>query len=54
LHRDDARNQEQVLQKLQAGRNRYAVSNQWSLEWFNQRLLPSSDCRVSRCCRYST
>ena len=40
LHRDDARNQEQVLQKLQAGRNRYAVSNQWSLEWFNQRLLP--------------
>lgn len=40
LHRDDARNQEQVLEKLQAGRNRYAVSNQWSLEWFNQRLMP--------------
>ncbi|WP_077047773.1 ABC transporter substrate-binding protein [Pseudomonas sp. KK4] len=40
LHRDDARNQEQVLEKLQAGRNRYAVSNQWTLEWFNQRLLP--------------
>jgi polar amino acid transport system substrate-binding protein len=40
LHRDDARNQEQVLEKLQAGRNRYAVSNQWSLDWFNQRLLP--------------
>ena len=30
LHRDDARNQEQVLEKLQAGRNRYAVSNQWN------------------------
>ncbi|MFY0728142.1 substrate-binding periplasmic protein [Pseudomonas sp. NFX15] len=40
LHRDDARNQEQVLEKILAGRNRYAVSNQWSLDWFNQRLLP--------------
>ncbi|MGE8067507.1 substrate-binding periplasmic protein [Pseudomonas sp. NPDC089569] len=40
LQRDDARNQEQVLEKLQAGRNRYAVSNQWTLDWFNQRLLP--------------
>jgi polar amino acid transport system substrate-binding protein len=40
LHRDDARNQELVLEKLLAGRNRYAVSNQWSLDWFNQRLLP--------------
>lgn len=40
LHRDDARNQEQVLEKLQAGRNRYAISNQWTLDWFNQRLLP--------------
>ncbi|KAB0494620.1 substrate-binding periplasmic protein [Pseudomonas vancouverensis] len=40
LQRDDARNQEQVLEKLLAGRNRYAVSNQWSLDWFNQRLLP--------------
>jgi polar amino acid transport system substrate-binding protein len=40
LHRDDARNQEQVLEKLLAGRYRYAVSNQWTLDWFNQRLLP--------------
>ncbi|PMZ92606.1 MULTISPECIES: ABC transporter substrate-binding protein [unclassified Pseudomonas] len=40
LHRDDARSQEQVLEKLLAGRNRYAVSNRWSLDWFNQRLLP--------------
>ena len=40
LQRDDARNQELVLEKLLAGRNRYAVSNQWSLDWFNHRLLP--------------
>jgi len=40
LLRDDARNQQQVLDKLMAGRNQYAVSNQWSLDWFNQRLLP--------------
>ncbi|WP_053157488.1 ABC transporter substrate-binding protein [Pseudomonas sp. P1.8] len=40
LRRDDARNQEQVLEKLHAGRNQYAVSNQWTLDWFNQRLLP--------------
>lgn len=39
-HREDARNQEQVLEKLLAGRYRYAVSNQWTLDWFNQRLLP--------------
>ncbi|MCB2255288.1 transporter substrate-binding domain-containing protein [Pseudomonas chlororaphis] len=38
LLRDDARNQEQVLQKLWAGRYRYAVSNQWTLDWFNQTL----------------
>ncbi|WP_223484622.1 substrate-binding periplasmic protein [Pseudomonas sp. A-RE-19] len=40
LHREDARNQELVLDKLLAGRYRYAVSNQWTLDWFNQRLLP--------------
>jgi polar amino acid transport system substrate-binding protein len=40
LQREDARNQEQVLEKLHAGRYRYAVSNQWTLDWFNQRLLP--------------
>ncbi|MGE7957256.1 substrate-binding periplasmic protein [Pseudomonas sp. NPDC089530] len=38
LTRDDARNQQQVLQKLWAGRYRYAVSNQWTLDWFNQTL----------------
>ncbi|MFJ2487845.1 substrate-binding periplasmic protein [Pseudomonas sp. NPDC087639] len=40
LQREDARNQEQVLNKLLAGRYRYAVSNQWTLDWFNQRLAP--------------
>ncbi|WP_025110349.1 ABC transporter substrate-binding protein [Pseudomonas sp. H1h] len=40
LQRDDARNQEQVLEKLLAGRYHFAVSNQWTLDWFNQRLLP--------------
>lgn len=40
LLREDARNQEQVLEKLLAGRYHYAVSNQWTLDWFNQRLLP--------------
>ncbi|MCY0111964.1 transporter substrate-binding domain-containing protein [Pseudomonas monsensis] len=40
LQREDARNQEQVLEKLLAGRYRYAVSNQWTLDWFNQRLIP--------------
>lgn len=40
LRREDARNQEQVLEKLLAGRYHYAVSNQWTLDWFNQRLLP--------------
>lgn len=37
LHRDDARSQEQVLAKLLAGRQRYGISNQWALDWFNQR-----------------
>lgn len=37
LRRDDARSQEQVLAKLLAGRYRYGISNQWALDWFNQR-----------------
>jgi polar amino acid transport system substrate-binding protein len=37
LRRDEARSQEQVLAKLLAGRYRYGVSNQWALDWFNQR-----------------
>lgn len=45
LQREDARNQEQVLEKLAAGRYRYAVSNQWTLDWFNQRLLPEKQLK---------
>ncbi|MEX3772341.1 substrate-binding periplasmic protein [Pseudomonas sp. MYb118] len=37
LVREDARSQDQALEKLQAGRYRYAVTNQWTLDWFNQR-----------------
>lgn len=46
LWREDARNQEQVLDKLLAGRYRYAVSNQWTLDWFNQRLLPAQQLQA--------
>lgn len=45
LQRDDARNQDQVLQKLLAGRYHYAVTNQWTLDWFNQKLLPADQLR---------
>lgn len=38
LQRDDARSEEQVLHKLVAGRFKYAVTNEWALERFNQRL----------------
>ncbi|MBC3477971.1 substrate-binding periplasmic protein [Pseudomonas taiwanensis] len=38
LHREDSRNQVLVLQKLEVGRYRHAVSNLMSLQWFNQRL----------------
>ena len=37
LRRDNARSQDQVLEKLLAGRYRYGVTNQWALDWFNQR-----------------
>ncbi len=40
LIRDDARNQEQALQKLEAGRYTYAISSQWALGWFNQTQMP--------------
>ncbi len=41
IRRDDARTQHQVLLKLQAGRNRYAVSDQLSLDWFNRQQAPA-------------
>ncbi|MCY1402158.1 hypothetical protein D9M71_172920 [compost metagenome] len=45
LARDDARNQELVLRKLQAGRYRYAISNQFALDWFNHDLPDSQHLR---------
>ncbi|MDH4554932.1 amino acid ABC transporter substrate-binding protein [Pseudomonas sp. BN417] len=42
VQRDDARNQQLVLQKLLAGRYQYALSNELALAWFN-RDLPDSD-----------
>ncbi|BAN47683.1 ABC transporter substrate-binding protein [Metapseudomonas resinovorans] len=42
LQRDEARTQELVLQKLLAGRYRYALSNELALGWFN-RDLPDAD-----------
>jgi polar amino acid transport system substrate-binding protein len=36
LLRDDARTQELVLVKLAAARNRYGISNQLTLSWFNR------------------
>ncbi|MFV3326237.1 substrate-binding periplasmic protein [Pseudomonas sp. NY15372] len=41
LHREDSRNQLLVLQKLQAGRYRHAVSNAFSLHWFNRQQPPA-------------
>ncbi|MDF3935876.1 substrate-binding periplasmic protein [Pseudomonas citronellolis] len=40
LRRDDARTQELVLKKLEAGRYRYAVSSEVALDWFNLRQPP--------------
>ncbi len=37
LRRDDARTQELALEKLEANRYRYAVSNDLALQWFNRR-----------------
>ncbi|WP_044874916.1 transporter substrate-binding domain-containing protein [Pseudomonas sp. LFM046] len=42
VQRDEARNQDLVLQKLLAGRYRYAVSSEMALGWFN-RDLPDGD-----------
>ncbi|MCO6059626.1 transporter substrate-binding domain-containing protein [Pseudomonas sp. MOB-449] len=46
LRRDEARNQELVLQKLLAGRYQYAVSSELALGWFN-RDLPDTDRLVN-------
>lgn len=36
LIRDDARTESQVLEKLAAGRNRYAIATETALDWFNK------------------
>lgn len=36
IHREDARTQALVLEKLEAGRYHYAISNDLSLNWFNR------------------
>ncbi|MFJ2980828.1 MULTISPECIES: substrate-binding periplasmic protein [unclassified Pseudomonas] len=46
LHREDSRSQELALQKLQIGRYRHAVSNELSLQWFNQRLPADQHLQV--------
>ncbi|WP_341304878.1 transporter substrate-binding domain-containing protein [Pseudomonas sp. TMP25] len=46
LEREDARTQEQVLLKLQAGRYRFAVSDQLSLDWFNRQQAPAEKLHV--------
>ncbi|KAF0863863.1 ABC transporter substrate-binding protein [Pseudomonas sp. LD120] len=42
LIRDNARNEAQVLQKLVAGRYRYAIASQWTLDWFNKTQAPDN------------
>ncbi|MGE8062769.1 substrate-binding periplasmic protein [Pseudomonas sp. NPDC089547] len=46
LRREDSRSQLLVLQKLHAGRYRHAVSNQLSLQWFNQGLPADQQLQV--------
>ncbi|MGG2397800.1 substrate-binding periplasmic protein [Pseudomonas sp. SH1-B] len=40
IQREDARTQEQALEKLEAGRYDYAVTNQLTLAWFNRKRAP--------------
>ncbi|WP_437882909.1 substrate-binding periplasmic protein [Pseudomonas sp. LRF_L74] len=46
LRRDDARTQELVLAKLVAGRYRYAVSNELSLNWFSRQHHQQASLRA--------
>ncbi|MBC9251545.1 amino acid ABC transporter substrate-binding protein [Pseudomonas alcaligenes] len=41
LRRDDARTQALALEKLEANRYRYAVSNDLALQWYNRRQPPA-------------
>ncbi|WNW10976.1 transporter substrate-binding domain-containing protein [Pseudomonas sp. DTU_2021_1001937_2_SI_NGA_ILE_001] len=46
LVREDARNQEQVLRMLVAGRYNYAISNQLAMDWINRELPPEQRLKV--------
>jgi ABC-type amino acid transport substrate-binding protein len=46
LVREDARNQEQTLRKLVAGRYNYAVSSQLVLDWVNRDLATSKQLKA--------
>lgn len=46
IKREDARTQEQVLLKLQAGRYAYAVTNELSLHWYNRQRPASQHLHV--------
>ncbi|MGL4317100.1 MAG: substrate-binding periplasmic protein [Pseudomonas sp.] len=48
LRRDDARTQELALEKLQANRYRYAVSNDLALQWFNRRQPATRKLQAER------
>lgn len=48
LRRDDARTQELALEKLQANRYRYAVSNDLALQWFNRRQPSTRKLQAER------
>ena len=46
LQREDSRSQQLALQKLQIGRYQHAVSNELSLQWFNQGLPAGQQLQV--------
>lgn len=48
LRRDDARTQELTLEKLEANRYRYAVSNDLALQWFNRHQPPARRLQIER------
>jgi polar amino acid transport system substrate-binding protein len=54
LTRDDARTENQVLKKLAAGRDRYALSTEVALDWFNRNRPPGHKLKaIDRLSEYS-
>lgn len=45
LIREDARSQDLALRKLAVGRYHYAVTDQWSMDWFNRNIEPDQQLR---------